>query len=156
MANTPTNVLDELKRDEGLNLIPYKDSRGLLTIGYGTLLANGITEPEASFLLSSRLQASDTALLGALPWLSAVDTVRQAAIRNMAYNLGVAGLLEFKNMLAALQSGDYETAAQEALNSVWATQVGARAQRIAAQIKTGWWDGVTQPPVPAQPGQGSE
>jgi lysozyme len=50
----------------------------------------------------------------------------------MALNLGWPRLSAFRNMLAALQAMDYATAAREALDSKWAKQVGARAERIAA------------------------
>jgi lysozyme len=55
----------------------------------------------------------------------------------MCFNLGMPRLRQFRNMLAALEAGDFETAAREALDSRWAGQVGARAERIAAQIRDG-------------------
>ena len=55
----------------------------------------------------------------------------QRALANMAFNLGVPRLSQFKNMLSALEKGDYNVAAKEALDSNWAKQVGDRANRIA-------------------------
>jgi lysozyme len=55
----------------------------------------------------------------------------------MAFNLGLGRLRKFRKCLAALEAGDYDEAAAEALNSAWAAQVGARAQRIAAMIREG-------------------
>jgi len=40
-------------------------------------------------------------------------------------------------MLAALAKRDYSQAAIEALDSVWARQVGARADRIATLFRNG-------------------
>jgi lysozyme len=57
----------------------------------------------------------------------------------MAFNLGIAGLQRFTKFLAALEQKDYETAATEMLDSVWAEQVGRRAQRLAAQMRSGAW-----------------
>ena len=48
------SVIDDLKRDEGFRAKPYRDSEGLLTIGYGTLIEDGITEEEAGILLGHR------------------------------------------------------------------------------------------------------
>ena len=45
---------DQLKPDEGLVLTPYKDHLGFLTIGYGTLLENGLSEFECYLLLLIR------------------------------------------------------------------------------------------------------
>ena len=73
------------------------------------------------------------------PWFSALDEVRQGAILNMAYNLGVTGLLHFPHMVSALGKMDWEVSAQEMLSSIWATQVGDRAKRLATQIRTGEW-----------------
>ena len=66
-----------------------------------------------------------------LPWIKEKPIIVQEQILNMVYNLGLPNLLKFQNMLAALESNDGTTAADEALNSKWARQVGQRAQRIA-------------------------
>jgi lysozyme len=68
-----------------------------------------------------------------------VDDVRFAVITDMMFNLGYKGLSKFKNMLAALQSEDYVTAAREMLNSKWRTQVGKRAEKLAEMMETGRW-----------------
>ena len=47
-----SNLLEDLKRDEGFSSLPYRDTEGLLTIGYGTLIQNGISEEEAEFTFS--------------------------------------------------------------------------------------------------------
>lgn len=59
----------------------------------------------------------------------------QRALGSMAYQLGPAGVMKFKRMLAALAAGDRETAADEALDSTWSRQTPARARRIAALIR---------------------
>ena len=130
------NLLDQLRRDEGVKYEPYVDSRGFVTIGAGTKLP--ITDGEVNALLELRLTIVTTELTSSLPWLVAqVDEVRRNALRNMAYNLGVPRLLEFKKMLHAMQTGNWTQAAVEALDSDWSRQVGARAIRLAKQIKTG-------------------
>ena len=132
-------LVDEIKRDEGFRSIPYRDSEGQLTIGYGTLIESGITKEEAELLLDHRLKALHGELsrspmgeiFEVLPWPAF------RAISNMAYNLGVPRLLGFKKMWKAIAVKDYETAAKEALDSKWARQVGSRAERIAAMIGSG-------------------
>jgi lysozyme len=57
----------------------------------------------------------------------------------MTFNMGVGRLSGFKNFLAAMAAGDWKTARNEMLDSTWAKQVGARAQRLAIQIDTGAW-----------------
>lgn len=62
---------------------------------------------------------------------------RGAVLLDMAYNMGVAGLMNFHHMLAAVQAGDWKTAAAEMLNSTWAKQVKNRAYRLAAVMENG-------------------
>ena len=53
---------------------------------------------------------------------------------HMAYQMGVSGVMNFKKMLSALVSGNYQLASQEALDSMWATQTPERAMRIANKM----------------------
>lgn len=131
---------DQLLRDEGLRLKPYKDSVGKTTIGIGRNLDDvGISHGEALMLLANDIESASAALRTQLPWTINLDEVRRAALVNAAFNMGIGGLLAFRHALASLQSGDYETAANQMLESLWAKQVGPRAVRIAEQIRTGQW-----------------
>ena len=42
-------------------------------------------------------------------------------------------------MLAAMEQGDYQTAAKEMLASKWAVQVGRRAVELSKIMQTGEW-----------------
>jgi lysozyme len=131
-------LLDQLKRDEGLRLTPYRDSVGKLTIGYGRNLdAEGISADEAEYMLHNDLIAHTQALEKALPWVTTLDQARHDALVNIAFNVGVPGLLEFKKTLALIQAGEYSLAAEELMRSKWATQVGVRAERLSAQLRIG-------------------
>jgi len=102
-----------------------------LTIGVGRNLDDvGISNEEAMALLQSDMTSHLGDLDRELPWWRRLDDARQLALANMCFNLGIVKLLMFKNMLAALARGDYETAAQEMQESHWAAQVGARAVRL--------------------------
>lgn len=131
---------DQLIRDEGLRLKPYKDSVGKLTIGVGRNLDDvGISADEADIFLQNDIQKATDSLLAQLPWVTQLDEVRQAVLINMTFNMGLSGLLQFRNTLKMIQSGDYSGASKEMLNSVWAKQVGPRAQRLSLQLETGEW-----------------
>jgi lysozyme len=134
----------QLKRDEGTGptkdglMLPYRCSAGALTIGYGhNLDASGIKPRFAEYLLDDDIDEVIKALVIALPWIEALDPVRQAALVNMAFNLGVPRLLKFELMLAALRVKDYELASVQALESTWAEQVKGRALRLADQLLRG-------------------
>ncbi len=134
------NIYDQLRRDEGVRLKPYKDSVGKITIGVGRNLDDvGITTDEADLLLHNDVNHAIAMLEQALPWAMNLDEPRLGAMINLCFNMGVGGLLQFKKALAAMESGDYSGAAAEFKNSVWATQVGSRAYRLTLQIESGQW-----------------
>ncbi len=137
------DIETQLERDEGCVLHAYQDHLGYLTIGIGTLIdkrkGGGITRAEALFLLKNRISQIEFDLVQSLPWISQIDRVRYYALVNMGFQLGVSGLLKFKNTLAAMKKGDYDEAAIGVMNSLYATQVPNRAERIAKQILTGKW-----------------
>ena len=128
----------ELMRDEGVRLKPYQDSVGKLTIGVGRNLDDvGISQDEVANLLDNDIKRTMAELDKSLPWWRNLDEVRQRVLLNMAFNLGVAGLLGFKNTLAAIQNDKWGEAADGMLASKWAKQVGGRAQRLAVMMRTG-------------------
>lgn len=128
-----------LQRHEGLRLVPYRDTTGHLTIGYGLNLDAGISKAEAEWLLRTRVMAATEAVARSLPWWARLDEVRRSVLVDMAYNLGIAGLLKFRRTLAAIERGDYDAAARGMLASLWARQVGQRAVRLATMMRTGEW-----------------
>lgn len=133
-------ILDQLKRDEGKRLRPYKDSVGKLTIGYGRNLDDeGISDDEAELMLANDIENHRRDLFRALPWVVSLDEVRLAVLLNMCFNVGIAGLCGFKQTLSLVQQQKWDAAADEMLQSKWATQVGPRAHRLALQLKTGQW-----------------
>lgn len=132
-------VAAELVRDEGWREELYEDHLGYLTIGYGFLVdprkGGKLPRPVADFWLRWEVGRRREELERALPWFAGLPTGVQIALLNMAYQLGVPGLLKFRRMLAALEMGRREEAAEEALDSLWARQTPGRAQRVAAAIR---------------------
>ena len=129
---------DDLIRDEDIRLKPYVDTVGKLTIGIGRNLDdNGISEDEACYLLDSDINSIVNDLDRNMNWWRILPDDVQRALLNMCFNLGYPRLSGFKKMLAALEAGDYHKAADEALDSRWASQVGDRSKRIADLIRSG-------------------
>lgn len=135
----------ELLRDEDMVLHVYDDATGRLirpgsiiighpTIGVGRCLdEDGLTEGEALTLL-----ANDIGLyvhqLGGFAWFRNLDAVRQRAIVNMRHQLGMNGLLEFHDMIAALERCDWTAAVAAGRASQWHVHSFARAERVLALI----------------------
>jgi len=128
----------ELHRDEGLRKHPYKDTVGKLTIGIGRNLDDiGLSEEESYFLCGNDIDAATDDLDRNAPWWRDMTDARQRGLVNMCFNLGWPRLSGFRNMLTALEAGDYDRAASEALDSRWAEQVGIRSERIAEMFRQG-------------------
>jgi lysozyme len=135
-AGSQARLAEELLRDEGLRLKPYRCPAGKLTIGVGRNLEDrGITESEAFLLLDNDIKDCWDRLCAELPWVQAAPEAVQEVLANMCFNLGLKGLLGFRQTLAFLQAGRHAEAAEEMLRSKWAGQVGARAERLAQKLK---------------------
>lgn len=127
-----------IKKDEECPLKMYFDTQHIPTIGWGHNLRDKlISQAAADQILEDDLTDCKVEALAALPWLATLDDVRANVLLNMAFNMGIHGLLGFNLTLAYVQGGHYELAAQEMLSSKWAGQVGARAQRLAQEMRTG-------------------
>lgn len=125
-----------LEQQEGFQAKPYRDPRGFLTIGYGTNLDAGITREQGRALMDCQLAANEAAL-AVYPWFTGLDPVRRAVIENMAYNMGVDGVLGFHDMIAAIEAQDWPEAARQMRASEWRVQVGNRALVLAQIMETG-------------------
>lgn len=137
-------LVRQLKADEGVKPCVYDDHLGYKTIGVGRLVDSrkpgaGLRPIEIDFLLQNDIDDRIEQLTKRLPWFENLDEVRQGALLNMAFQLGVDGLLGFKNTLKLVEDGRYSEAADNMLLSKWAQQTPARAKRMAEQMRTGQW-----------------
>jgi lysozyme len=131
-------MVRQLRLHEGERLKPYRCTAGKLTIGVGRNLDDrGITREESAMLLANDITAEERELLRALPWVAMLDEVRQRVLLDMSFNMGLVGLLGFKNTLARIEAGQYQAAATMMLDSKWAKQVGQRAERLSRMMATG-------------------
>lgn len=126
-----------LEHHEGVKLKPYYCTGGKLTIGVGRNLEDvGISRSEAQFMLENDIIRVMKQMDESIPIWRDQSPVRQLVLLDMAFNLGVFGLTKFQNTLAFIEAGDYDSAAEEMLNSRWAEQVGARAMNLASAMKS--------------------
>lgn len=132
----------QVKADEGFRDRLYRDTEGVLTIGYGRMIdperGGGISRDEAEYMLANDLRVAER-LCENMPAYLDLSPPRQAVVVNMCFNLGAAKLQGFKRFFSALVHQDYHLASTEMMNSRWAMQVKGRAVRLAEQMKTGVW-----------------
>ncbi len=136
-------ILDTVAEAEGFSPRPYTDSVGKLTIGYGwNLEGRELDKLLARTILMYQLSQDYQKVTTALPWVIGLSEVRQFVLTEMCFNLGLSGLLGFKNTLKLVQDGDFSGAARAMLQSRWAGQVGRRAIRLARSMETNTWPGL--------------
>lgn len=137
------NITRLLRGDEGEVLTEYKDHLGYSTIGVGRLIdkrkGGGISKEESAYLLANDIMRFSTELDKRIPWWNSLDEARRGVLLAMAFQMGIDGLLGFKNTLEAVRLGQYEKAASGMLQSMWAKQTPERAGRMSEQMRTGQW-----------------
>lgn len=132
-------LVEQLKRDEGYSAHIYKCTAGCNTIGIGLNLDAGMSLPLAIHVLEFKIKELRDDLNRSLPFYKDLDDVRQDTLINMAFNLGIKGLMKFKNFLAYVEQHNFTKASEEMLNSKWAKQVGNRAERLSKQMREGMY-----------------
>ncbi len=125
-------LIDNIKESEGFVGTVYKDSLGFNTVGYGTKMP--LSRYEAELLLRHRLESKIHKLLEAKPFVAKMDEKRQAVLFEMAYQLGVDGLLKFHRMWEALEMRNYAVASVEMMDSRWAIQTPSRAYALCSAM----------------------
>lgn len=163
MTYSMHKLVAELTRDEGLRLRTYRCTAAKLTIGIGRNLddvgigesearifdcataaqalayvkRHGVTRLQAESLFANDIVGCERDLDRRLPWWRTLDDVRQRVLLNMCFNLGISRLLGFRNTLRMIERRAFEDAAAGMLQSLWARQVGDRALRLSAMMRTG-------------------
>jgi lysozyme len=145
------NSLKEmLLRHEGKSLKPYRCPAGKLTIGIGhNIDAKGlpqainaylsrkgaITESMCNELLAADISSAYADCIRLYPAFTTFSENRQAALCDFMFNVGPGTAATFKNTNRAINSYDWERAAQGLENSLWYVQVGDRAPEIVRMIR---------------------
>lgn len=110
------------------------------TVGYG--FTNGTTPDSriqkipAERMLEGLILEQNLRLRDKLPGYVDASFVTKTVLINMAFNMGLKGLLSFKNTLAFIKAKNYVHAAQNMKLSLWYTQVGNRAKELVKRMQT--------------------
>lgn len=153
MSSNDIDIHEEaqLAVEEGNRALIYDDAtgrpfkkgdtlKGNLSVGIGLNLMIPFEPEELDFLERFRIAKGRRALQW-YAWYTAQDEVRQVALADIAYNIGVSGLLHWPNFLSFMAKKDYPAAVAEIRGDViWTGQVGpVRAGRLETMIETGQW-----------------
>ena len=138
-------LMNELMLDEGYKYEIYLDHLGYPTFGGGHLITEKDEEhgkevgtPISKERIEKCLQQDIKIVCEELdmnePWWRNLDNNRQRVVANMCFNLGYPRFSKFKKFIAAMQVSQWEKAAEEMMDSKWATQVGERAIRLRDRV----------------------
>jgi lysozyme len=137
------NIIEQLRREEGVSRSVYKDHLGYWTIGVGRLVdgrkGGGLSDDEIDYLLRNDVERCELEIRKQLPWYDELGAARKAVLVGMAFQMGSQGLFAFTTTLGHIRAGRYEAAAKAMLQSRWAKQTPNRAARMAEQMRSGEW-----------------
>ena len=125
------SLIEDIKQEEGFSGTVYRCTEGFDTVGYGTKLP--LTKEESELILNHRLNQTKAQLTS---YLYDLDIKPEAwdILFNIAYQLGVNGVLKFKKMIEALRVKNYKEASKQGLDSLWAKQTPNRANRLMKRL----------------------
>ncbi len=137
----------ELERDEGVKYEVYLDHLGYPTLGIGHLITDDDPECGASVgtkVDSDRVQeAFETDVETVLSdcerlyvQFEHLPEEVQLIVANMMFNMGYSRLSRFKGMHRGVDARDWETAADEMVDSKWYRQVTNRADRLVVRMRS--------------------
>jgi lysozyme len=144
------NISEMLEVEEGLECKPYLCSEDYATVGIGWRIGSkgqSLSDFENINICKAAAYAQCEFMVGGitvelsnkLEFFNELSEARQAVLISMAYQMGLSGLLKFKNMLAAIETQRWNDAAHEGLDSRWATQTPERAERQMRTLLLGDW-----------------
>lgn len=152
------SIMAMIKKHEGVRNEPYKDSKGLWTVGVGHLIGDGkslppewnrkFTDQEIDALFAKDYQHHKD-MAKTTPGWDKANEKGQAGMIDLAFNMGGAWYKKFKNTAAALAAGDFSKAADELTNSEWYKQVKGRAVTVTQLIREGLGKSTSPTPAPA-------
>jgi lysozyme len=123
-------------RDDQGRFLPYPDSVGKLTIGYGHLVEKGIPSDIALMLFNADIADALDDVRHCFSCYDQLSRPRQLVLVSMAFNLGRAKLAKFVRFIGAVHRGAWDEAADELLDSKAAKQdAPARYQQLAKMMR---------------------
>jgi lysozyme len=134
-----------IMRHEGVKTTPYKDSRGLWTVGVGHLIGDGRSLPpdwdhefsmaEVMALFDKDFETHKKAAMQ-IPNFDKLNPQGQGALIDLTYNMGASWWHRWPQFTKFMQSLNIEGAVESLKSSAWYTQVGKRAQEVVSLLAT--------------------
>ena len=126
------SLIEQIKKHEGFRPTVYQCTEGYDTIGYGFAVKDlYLSEDICDILLAEKLAKLQADINNKFEWFESSPEIVKNAVINMCYQLGLTGFSKFKKTIYYLETEQYQEAAIECLDSLWARQTPNRAQEIS-------------------------
>jgi len=136
MTMDKQRLFQQLRLHEGVEKFPYQCTAGYLTIGVGrNIEERGLSDDEIDFILDNDIKIVMNEVSDTFDWFFDITEIRQRVVADMIFNMGLPRFKQFKKMIAALEDGAWSEAADQMLDSKWADQTGARADRLSLMMR---------------------
>lgn len=153
--HSEATLIQRLCFNEGIRTKPYRCSQGKLTIGVGRCLDTNplnaeelkkighdcrcleITKDEAFYLLRNDIKTVLAQIERNFPWYKNMNNDRQYVLVDLVFQMGLEKVKQFKKTLLYMSTGFYKQAGTELLDSKYARQTKARAERNAYCLREG-------------------
>ena len=130
------DIINSIKAHEGYEPMVYQCTEGHDTIGVGFKVDDlFLSEKVCDLILEEKLNELIPQIERKLSWFRYAQDEVKLVIVNMCYQMGLSGVLKFKRALAAMEIKNWEMAADEMLDSLWARQTSRRANELADLIR---------------------
>jgi GH24 family phage-related lysozyme (muramidase) len=131
---------------EGRRNTPYKDSKGLWTVGIGHLIGDGRSLPPSMNRTFSDAEVDElfskdykhhAAAAANIPGYNQINDMGKVALIDLTFNMGPVWYKKWPNFCKAMGEGNWQLASQCLEQSAWYRQVGRRAPTIVGLIRNG-------------------
>tara|TARA_R100000278_G_C5473060_1_gene165200 strand:- start:1891 stop:2295 length:405 start_codon:yes stop_codon:yes gene_type:complete len=130
-------IIDSIKKHEGYRATVYKCTQDYDTIGYGFAIKDlKLSKKVCDLILQENLDILIPRIKDKIAWYDNAPEDLQMVLVNMVYQIGLSGVLKFRKTLAAMQVQDWDKAADEMLDSLWARQTSTRANELADIVRS--------------------
>lgn len=130
----------QLEIDELRSKKIYTDTVGKVSGGIGRNLTDrGFSDDEIDLMYANDIKMAEKDARALVPGFDLLNDVRQEVVMNMSFNMGYTRLSGFKRFISALNSSDFDGAADEMRTSKWYGQVGQRGVRLVNAMRMGRW-----------------
>ena len=141
-----TKIISDLQNDEGFRSKVYLDTEGNPTIGYGFLIRDlELTKDIAGAILLQIVLKRQKEIRELMPWTSELPDPIFDAVTEMVYQMGPGeedknheikhGFRSFKKAIGHLQKQEWQLAADDFMQGLWAKQTPNRAKKVTNMIR---------------------